>query len=250
MLACAGLCWLVLVCAGFSECARLPSCVFCGCWVKQRVLWLGSKAPTPSHLPPVHLHPPASSCLRPPFLAPPAARDVRGGTVQMVVHYAGLPIWTQVDSLCDKADCPIKKGPTEVGAASGGGGEGVAAARFCGMLLCPALGSAAASPRTTVLQAFTLPACTPPHNAATCCLPPPASTLPPPAGALQPALPLNHPSRLLHSHPERPLRGRLAVLRHCGLPGGTACTAQHSTARSTAAQLGSIACSAVLTGWS
>lgn len=40
--------------------------------------------------------------------------DVAAGTVQMIVHYAGMPIWTQMDDLCDKADCPIKKGPVEV----------------------------------------------------------------------------------------------------------------------------------------
>ncbi|PSC77049.1 phosphatidylglycerol phosphatidylinositol transfer [Micractinium conductrix] len=43
-----------------------------------------------------------------------SGKDLGGGTVQMIVHYAGMPIWTQTDNLCDKASCPIKKGPTEV----------------------------------------------------------------------------------------------------------------------------------------
>lgn len=37
-----------------------------------------------------------------------------GGTVQMTVHLMGFPIWTQVDNICDKATCPIKKGAVEV----------------------------------------------------------------------------------------------------------------------------------------
>ncbi|KAL4444205.1 hypothetical protein ABPG75_011942 [Micractinium tetrahymenae] len=43
-----------------------------------------------------------------------SGKDVGEGSVQMIVHYADLPIWTQVDNLCDKADCPIQKGPVEV----------------------------------------------------------------------------------------------------------------------------------------
>ncbi|KAL4441452.1 hypothetical protein ABPG77_001956 [Micractinium sp. CCAP 211/92] len=43
-----------------------------------------------------------------------SGKDVAGGSVQMIVHYAGMPIWTQTDDLCEKAECPIKKGPVEV----------------------------------------------------------------------------------------------------------------------------------------
>jgi hypothetical protein len=32
----------------------------------------------------------------------------------MIVHYAGMPIWTQLDNLCEKTDCPVAPGPTEV----------------------------------------------------------------------------------------------------------------------------------------
>lgn len=46
----------------------------------------------------------------------------------MIVHYAGMPIWTQLDNLCEKTDCPIAPGPTEarlqlfgVGVRKGGG---------------------------------------------------------------------------------------------------------------------------------
>ncbi|PRW51093.1 phosphatidylglycerol phosphatidylinositol transfer [Chlorella sorokiniana] len=43
-----------------------------------------------------------------------SSKELRGGSVQMIVHYAGMPIWTQMDNLCDKADCPVKQGPTQV----------------------------------------------------------------------------------------------------------------------------------------
>lgn len=43
-----------------------------------------------------------------------SGKDVAGGSVQMIVHYVGMPIWTQTDDLCDKAACPIKEGPVEV----------------------------------------------------------------------------------------------------------------------------------------
>jgi hypothetical protein len=47
-------------------------------------------------------------------LSVPAAKAVGTGQVQMIVKYAGVPIWTQLDDLCDKAACPISAGPTEV----------------------------------------------------------------------------------------------------------------------------------------
>ncbi|KAL4855366.1 Phosphatidylglycerol/phosphatidylinositol transfer protein [Chlorella vulgaris] len=43
-----------------------------------------------------------------------SAKAVGTGQVQMIVKYAGVPIWTQLDDLCDKAACPISAGPTEV----------------------------------------------------------------------------------------------------------------------------------------
>lgn len=45
-----------------------------------------------------------------------AAKEVRMGVVQMIVHYAGMPVWTQLDNLCDKtaAGCPVQPGPVQV----------------------------------------------------------------------------------------------------------------------------------------
>lgn len=36
------------------------------------------------------------------------------GTINMVVQYAGFPIWTQADDLCTKMTCPSSEGPVSV----------------------------------------------------------------------------------------------------------------------------------------
>ena len=141
---------------------------------QRRGRWLSSKAHAFSHL----LRAPTCAPAPPRPNLPPAAKDVRGGTVQMVVHYAGLPIWTQVDSLCDKADCPIKKGPTEVGGAARA--VAAAAAAEC----CCVLGSAVACPRATVPQPPST-ACLPPTSHYRLLLPAAALPLRPPLPCLQ-----------------------------------------------------------------
>ncbi|KAL6770235.1 hypothetical protein ACKKBG_A34150 [Auxenochlorella protothecoides x Auxenochlorella symbiontica] len=39
---------------------------------------------------------------------------VLAGTINMVVQYAGFPIWTQADDLCTKMTCPSSEGPVSV----------------------------------------------------------------------------------------------------------------------------------------
>eukprot|EP00887_Chlorella_sp_A99_P001145 scaffold14.g1145.t1 len=44
-----------------------------------------------------------------------AGQVVPAGTVSMVVHYAGVPIWVQTDQLCAKVDsCPIQPGAVSI----------------------------------------------------------------------------------------------------------------------------------------
>ena len=61
------------------------------------------------------------------FNAPPkltAARPFNWPTAPPTAD-AGMPIWTQMDSLCDKAACPVAPGPTQV--REGGAGAGAEA---------------------------------------------------------------------------------------------------------------------------
>ena len=55
-----------------------------------------------------------------PILLPTALDELR-----TLCATEGMPIWTQIDSLCDKAACPVAPGPTQV--REGGAGAGAEA---------------------------------------------------------------------------------------------------------------------------
>lgn len=119
-------------------------------------------------------------------------------------HTAWVPIqfFMQLDSLCSKATCPIKKGPTEV--------------RGCRQH--HALGSS-----TPAFLAGNRPAarpCAPVRSGSHPTRPArfPLSFFVHP-GEVHAAVPDDHPARLLLGHPQRPRRRRTAVLRDRGLPG-------------------------------
>lgn len=43
-----------------------------------------------------------------------ATRNVAGGTLEVLVSFAGTPIFQESEDLCGKTTCPIKKGPISI----------------------------------------------------------------------------------------------------------------------------------------
>ncbi|KAK9849124.1 hypothetical protein WJX84_009227 [Apatococcus fuscideae] len=40
--------------------------------------------------------------------------DVSAGTLSLAVAFMGFPIWSETKDLCERTQCPVKKGPVEL----------------------------------------------------------------------------------------------------------------------------------------